>query len=360
MIKRNGNGMNAFAKETLEKFKETARPIIEKLQDIVAKLKNTEKYVALVTHVNPDPDATASILALKRYFLKNDVKVEFLADEIMRESKVIVNKIGIKIRPLAELVNDKYGAVILVDAASLNQSNINTGYVRIEPALVIDHHDDEAPYASTSTIITLLMNVLGFELSSDVATALYEGIDVDTNSFTSDKFTEFDDLAFRMLSPLVDISLRKEIVQSSYSENYLIMLETTIHNRFRQGSMVISGAGYIDSKQQTDLARIANFLLRFEGVERVVVIAIADKEWIMPVIRSSTGIENAGELSKKVFGDATAGGDPIKAGGRVKLDSVLSKLIERAMANHDDRSLKEYFDTILEFYKEKVLKEQTE
>ncbi len=352
---------NAFLKdEVLKKFKENAQPIIDKLNEIVAEFKNTEKYVALVTHVNPDPDATASVLALKRYFLKNDVKVEFLADEIMRESKVIVNKIGIKIRPLAELVSDKYSTVILVDAASLNQSNINIGYARIEPALVIDHHDDEAPYASTATIITLLMNVLGFELSSDVATALYDGIEVDTNGFTSDKFTEFDDLAFRMLSPLVDISLRKEIVQSSYSENYLIMLETTIHNRFRQGSMVISGAGYIDSKQQTDLARIANFLLRFEGVDRVVVIAVADKEWVVPVIRSSTGIENAGELSRKVFGNNMAGGDSTKAGGKVKLDPVLNKLIERAATNHDEKALKEYFGAILEFYKNRVLKEQTE
>jgi len=363
MTKRNDN-------DVLKKFQETARPIMEKLKWIVEECKETP--VAIITHDNPDPDAVSSALVLKRYLRHQGVKAEIIADEdsFSRESKVIVNKIGIEIKPLKEFNKNKYKTVILVDA-SANQPNVCIKGV--EPDLVIDHHNDEAPYESTATIVTLLMTALDFELSEELATALYVGLETDTMQWTADKFTEFDDLAYKILAPLRDAKLRREIVQAGYSAAYLKILENAISKYFyKEESTVISGVGYLDSKQRTNLAKIANFLLDMDGVEKVVVIAIIETEvkdaegnvmcyekFIVPATRSSTGTENAGDLNRKVFGEKVAGGDSVKASGAIKLDSTMAKLIEQAEKDGNQETLEKYFRDILNLYKEKILEEQT-
>ncbi len=361
--------MTQNSDDILKKFKEIARPIIEKLKWIVDTFKDTP--VAILTHDNPDPDAISSALIIKKYLRSRGVIAEIIADEdsFSRESKVIVNKIGLEIKPLKEFDRNKYKAVILIDA-SPNQSNV---IKNIEPDLIIDHHDDEAPYESTATIITLLMTTLGFELSKELATALYVGLEIDTLQWTADKFTEFDDLAYKILAQLRDTELRKDIVQAGYSATYLKMLENAISKYFyKEESIVISGVGYIDGRQRTNLARIANFLLDMDGVEKVVVIAIIETEikdaqgnvvhcekFIVPATRSSTGIENAGDLNRKVFGEKLAGGDPVKASGAIKLDSTMAKLIEQAEEKGDQETLEKYFRDILKLYREKILDKQT-
>lgn len=350
-------------KEILEKFKETARPLIEKINEIVDKFKGKETPIALLTHDNADADGVSSMVTLKRYFRKQNVMAEIIADEdsFSREAKVIVNKIGVEIKPLKEFDKKKYKAIILVDAASTNQSNISIN--GIEPDLIIDHHRDEDPYESTATIITLLMNVLSFELSKELATALYTGLELDTIGLTSGKFTDFDKFAYKILSNLLDFELRVEIIQAGYSLSYLEMLDNAISKYFyREGNTVISGVGYISDKQRTDLAKIANFLLLLDGIEKVIVLAIVEKEYkkfIVPAVRSSTSTENAGDLCKRVFGEKTSGGGPVTASGKVPIDETMVKLIERAKKNGNEKALEGYFLDILNRYKEKILEEET-
>lgn len=364
MAKKNGNGI-------LERFQEIAKPLIEKLKWIVEECKETP--VAIITHDNPDPDAVSSVLVIKRYLRHQGVKAEIIADEdsFSRESKVIVNKIGIEIKPLKEFDKDKYKAVILVDAASINQSNVNIK--EIEPDLIIDHHRDEDPYESTATIVTLLMTTFGFELSKELATALYTGLELDTIGLTSGKFTDFDKLAYKILSNLLDFELRVEIIQAGYSPSYLEMLEKAISKSkyfYREGNTVISGVGYISDRQRTDLAKIANFLLLLDGVEKVIVLPIVEREvkdsegnvisyekFIVPTIRSSTPTENAGDLCKRVFGEKVAGGDPVKASGEIPLDPKMIKQVEQAKQDKNEKLLEGYFIEILNRYKEKILEE---
>ncbi len=359
--------------DILKRFKEIAKPIIEKLNEIVETFKNSKTAkVAIITHNNPDPDAMASTLVIKKYLRSKNVQVEILADEegASRETKVIINKIGIEIRPPEELNKNIYKAIILVDVASINQSNISIKGV--EPDLIIDHHRDEDPYESTATIITLLMSVLGFELEKDLATALYTGLELDTIGLTSGKFTDFDELAYKILSDLLDFRLRVEIIQAGYSLSYLEMLDNAIKYLDQKGNTIISSVGYISDRQKTDLSKIANFFLLMDGVEKVIVLAIVTKEkrdsegnivayekFMVPAVRSSSPVENAGDLCKRVFGEKVSGGDPVKASGQVKLDPKLVKLIDQAKKDDNEKALEGYIVHILNRCKEKILEEET-
>lgn len=392
MTKRKEIAEKLLQKDILEEFREIVQPIIEGLNNVIEKIKHKKTFkIALISHTNPDADATSSLFTLKRYLLsrlkKEEAKrtrreepaVEIFAsgDSFPRETIVMMNRIGIKINPLEEFNKKEHRAVILVDVASVKQSNL--AMENIEPDLVIDHHGSEDPFGSTATIVTLLMDILDPEILNDekLVTALSIGIEIDTNNRTSEKFSKFDALAYRkLLDHLIDDQLRKEIIKCGYSNSYREMLtNATSSNKYyhREGSTVISGVGYIEPKQRTGLAKIADFLLDEEGVEKVVVLAIVEDEirdgegniidhekFIIPATRSSTGTQNAHELNEKVFGKNVAGGDAVKASGEVPLDFEMIKRIERAKKDKNEKILEGYFLDILNRYKEIILEEQTE
>lgn len=365
--------------EILNKFQDLEKSTIEELKKIAEKLKSKEKAkIALLTHEKYDPDAIASPTALKRWFRSQGIKnenIEIFADgdPVSRETKVMIDKIGIEIHPLKDIDRRKHKILILLDAPSTKQANVK--FKNGEADLIIDHHSDEAPYGSTATIVTLLLTVLNYEIEEDLATVLTIGIDTDTDNRTSKKITEFDTLAYRkILSPLVDDKLWKEIVDCGYSASYREMLSRAISKNyfFKKESTVISGVGYIKEAQRIYLPKIANFLLDEEGVEKVIVLAIVEhditdkegntidyKKFIVPTTRSSTGTENAGELNKRVFGEDVAGGDTFKASGAVPLSNGDIKFIERTKKHKNKEALEGYFIDILDRYKSKILEEET-
>lgn len=364
--------------EILDKFQNLEKLTIEEIKKIAKKLKDKEKTkVALLTHLKYDPDAIAACAALKRWFRSQDVKPENIeifahGDPLSRETKVMIDKIGVEIHPIEKIDRRKHKIFILVDAASTEQANVKIK--NIEPDLIIDHHSDEAPYGSTATIMTLLLTVLNYEIEEDLATVLTIGIDTDTDNRTSKKVTEFDTLAYRkILSPLVDDHLWKEIVDCGYTASFRGMLSKAISKKyfFKKESTVITGVGYAKEAQRIYLPKIANFLLDEEGVEKVVVIAIVEheitdkegnvtghKKFIIPTTRSSTGTENAAELNKRVFGK-DAGGDTFKASALVSLKNDDIKFIERNKKYKNREALEGYFLDILNRYKEKILEEET-
>jgi len=377
MPRKKESSCELIKKEILVRFEQVAEPIINKLNEIIQNLKDKkDQKVALITHNVPDPDAISSALVLKRFLKSAGVETEVFTNNlefISRETKTIINTIGIHITPSEQFNPDIHKSVILVDVASLNQSNVDPKNLNVD--LVIDHHNDETPFESTATIITLLMEVMGFELTKELATALLVGLEIDTLQCTAAKFTDFDDLAFKILSNLRDVKLRREIVQCGYSESYREILTRALSQQYfrKEGSTVVSGVGFVPETQLSYLPKVANFILDEDGVERVTILAIVEKEvkddagdlvtreyYIVPTTRSSSGIENAGELNKKVFGEKVAGGDPVKASGRIPLDPTMEKLIERAKSSGDESTLEKYFQDILKLYLEKILEKQTQ
>lgn len=376
MPRKKESSCELIKKEILERFKQVAEPIINKLNEIIQNLKNKkDQKVAIITHNVPDPDAISSALVLKRFLKSEGVETEVFTNNlefISRETKTIINKIGIHITPPEQFNPDMHKSVILIDVASLNQSNVDPKNLNVD--LVIDHHNDETPFESTATIITLIMEVMGFELTKELATALLVGLEIDTLQCTAAKFTDFDDLACRMLTNLRDINFRREIMQCGYSESFREILARALSQQYfkKEGSTVVSGVGFVPETQLSYLPKVANFILDEDGVERVTILAIVEKEvkdndgnlvtheyYIVPTTRSSSGIENAGELNKKVFGEKFAGGDPVKASGKIPLDPTMTMLIEQAK-NSDEKTLEKYFQDILNLYLEKILEKQTQ
>src|SRR5262249_11442755 len=132
--------------------------------------------VVLVSHVNPDPDALASMLGLEALVrAKQPGKpVTLTVDGIIAraENQAMVDLLEIPLVPIGQVAPDPEAAVVMVD------SQPRTGRRASEdlcPAVVLDHHEtpgsldgvrfaDIRPNAgATSTIVT------GYLLEQDLA-----------------------------------------------------------------------------------------------------------------------------------------------------------------------------------------------
>lgn len=364
--------------EILKEFKEREKALIEKVNEIIEKAKGKKNFrIAMLTHDDPDLDAASSLEAGTRLFQKQGAEnVEAFAHEksISPETKAMKEKIGIEIQPLEKFNRKRFKAVILLDAASIDQANVKLKNGN-QPDAIIDHHNDKNPYGSTATIMTLLMKVSDVEIEEDLATALTAGIQQDTNDLASKKVSKFDRLAYRkILASLVDDQLLKEIVECGYSDSFFELLKKALSEAYfyQEGTTIITGVGYIKPNQRTDLAKLADFLLEKRSVDKVVVLGeieneekdeegniTAYKKSVIPVVRSSTATQSAGELSKLVFGEERAGGDAAKASGEIPLNDDEIKDIERAKKDMNHTLLEGLFIDILNKYKGKVLEEET-
>ncbi len=371
--------VNKATRETvLEDFQEWARPTIDKINKLDEKIKNTKTLkIGIIIHDEPDPDAISAALGLKTIFQKlgrDPERIEIFADNtdyVALGTKTLINAVNVVIKPLSKF-NPKKHKPVLVDIGSIHQSNLSLKK-DAEPELIIDHHNTESPFEASATIITLLMTIMEFKISKLLATALHLGIDTDTNDGTSEKFTDFDELAyFKILPPLIDNKIRVKIKLPDPSKKQFEMLANALTKYcvVQEDSLIITGVGYIDETSKGAMAIIANELLKF--ARKVFVIGIVEiksedkktgtilhKKFAVLSVRSKTGTENAGAISVKIFGHKVAGGDPVKAGGKVSLDPSLIKLIEQAKEDKDQEKLERYFQDILNLYKREILEKQT-
>ena len=157
------------------------------------------KTFIVATHVNPDPDALSSQLAVAMYLKKLGKKVLILAEDMVPERYSFLpgSKSVQKVNPQKSYA---YDAAIIVDCGDLGR----VGPVRKildakKPLINIDHHitndsfgtlNHVVPQASsTAEIIFEFLASVNFKLDKNIASLLYLGIMTDTGSFRYENTT---------------------------------------------------------------------------------------------------------------------------------------------------------------------------
>lgn len=319
---------------------------LRKLKFLRNVIQSTEGKIGIFTHDNPDPDSIASALALREIAKHFGVEADILYyGEIQhQQNKAMVNLLNIPMLKANEVDLSSYARFALVDSAGPGVNNSIPESVEVD--IIIDHHpaenvnaefvDVRGDVGATATILTLYLQDLKIVPTKTLATALFFGIQTETEEFRRNARTN-DFLASAYLYPFVDNELLEKMEGPALSTETLDVLGTAIKNREIFSSFLISFAGFITDKDT--LPQAADFLLKLEGISTVLVFGII-KDNVYLSARNSDVRINIGDILKKAFRDVgSAGGHAHAAGGRIPLGifgdvsdkETLAKLVTQAV-----------------------------
>jgi nanoRNase/pAp phosphatase (c-di-AMP/oligoRNAs hydrolase) len=358
-----------------------AREVLAKLENIEMRQLSSalvdiikgagDNGIAIFLQDNPDPDAIASGMALKRIAEKHGTKADLYYGGNIghQQNRALVNLLNAQLFQLqtpAEAMNvvSSAGKVALVEASISSKNNIlPEGVV---PDIIFDHHqtdfnlvkghfiDIRTKIGANSTILTGYIQQLGLTLDPPLATALIYGIKSDTKGFTRNTTTD-DWEAVAFLSPTADLNLLHQIETPPRSPETFDVIGRAIRNREIRGSYLVSFVEFLNDRDA--LSQAADLLLQLEGVDTVLVFGI-NEDKIQLSARSRDPRVNLGMILEKTFGKST-GGHATMAGGTIDLGILSDAGDRKALLTVSSEAVKKHFFSSVgvEFEKEEFPEE---
>jgi nanoRNase/pAp phosphatase (c-di-AMP/oligoRNAs hydrolase) len=294
--------------------------------------------VVIVSHVNPDPDALASMLGLKaliEHDLPGKTVVMTLDGMLARaENRAMVEALGIELTPVADARIDTSTAVIMVD------SQPHTGRRASEDAMplaVLDHHEtggvltgvtyrDIRPnLGATSTMVTGYLLERHVPVTPRLATALLYGIESETSGYPREA-SSLDDGALVWLFPRADKELLAQIRNPKLPQSHFATFQHALANAFLYRDLVVSWCGSVT--QPDIIAEIADFFVRFDQVNWVLAVGQFENMLKLSVRVSQLGGHSGEVLRDVVEGLGAAGGHDKRAGGAIPLSDTSPAAID--------------------------------
>jgi len=297
-------------------------------------LKENDHFL-VVNHVNPDGDATGSLLAMG-YILKALGKQFVLVNEGPTPVKFLADYLGeLPIQDATRTpLNHKYRTVITVDCGDLVRvgtvANFFESDVRI---LNIDHHPTNDHFGTvnlirtdacaTAEILFDLVKAMPVAITKELATALYMGILTDTGGFrysntTADVMEKASDLLRYGVEPGVLAERCLETITFSYLQLLQLVLPTlTMHKNNQIAFLTITKEAQERCKAgNEDMEGMVNYTRNIEGVEVGVLFKQIDEQTVKVSLRSKRNVDVS------VIAHELGGGGHAKASGCTIYESL--------------------------------------
>ena len=266
----------------------------------------------------PDPDAIASALAHQHICrgLGAETDIVHFEDLSHQENKALVKRLEIEMTqwsPDLDLL--VYAGYCLVDTQSPDLPITCPEHLRL--VSLVDHHrsigtvegefvDVREDAGSTAALYCeyLADGVVGLDGSSSdsvrLASALMHGIRSDTDEFLAARPIDFRASAF--LAPYIDREFLVLISQQSISSKSMDILQVALEKKVIKGNYIIAGVGYTREEDRDGIGEAADYLLRREGVDTVLVYGIVGGDTVDGSLRTSSNTVDPDKWMKDMFG----------------------------------------------------------
>jgi len=288
--------------------------------------------ISLFAHNDPDVDAMSSALGLSEILISmgHKVSIYYYGQVAHPQNRVFMNQFDwtgktIRLKDDEEEIEKLKSAIedttiVIVDTSCLpgtgNLSGVQKFIGKQIPSLVIDHHEKvdqakETTYqryqvGACATMIWEIAGALKVELSRETSTALLLGIELDTSGFREDRTTDRDTAAYEALRQVYDGRRYLDVINYPKSAVFRAMKRRAYCTLIESDSVLVAGVGIIDREQKSLMASIADELMNYDNIQHALVIGLITDEkdgWCMAIsYRTSSGVVNADELVKSVFG----------------------------------------------------------
>jgi nanoRNase/pAp phosphatase (c-di-AMP/oligoRNAs hydrolase) len=293
--------------------------------------------VTVLMHNNPDPDAMACAMAIKRLAHEKDVETEIaypgrISHDENRAFRAVLNVDFNNIKHAGEISGEK---IILVD--QYEPRGVENGDSLI-PNAVIDHHSVngekseqvefwhvEESVGACSSILTGFLDEQGLvdpegentEISEDLATALYHGIKSDTDDI-SKGVSNKDFKSINLLYKNIGEEKLYRISNPKVDGSSLETKARAIMGREVRGPFAVSDVGEVTNTDS--IPQAADEIIRLEGISAAVVIGTSDDSIRISGRAYDDRIHLGNALRRavqEVTKEGTAGGHAQIAGGSI-------------------------------------------
>ncbi len=302
---------------------------LERLRKVCAGAKN----VLIVIYANPDPDALASALALKKILetKRLTVSIGYTGAIGRPENASMIRQLKIPALPVSKKEADQSDVIAIVDS----QPQFFTDFELPRCDIVIDHHplsdvihtefsDIRPNYQSTSSIMTEYLRAAGVRITKNLASALFYGIKTDTRHFLGD-MSPGDLEAILWLRSKADRNIVKQIEFSQFSPEGLDYFSVALVRRRFVNGVMFSHLGPVPFFDVC--VQVADFFIRVENVSWALVTGVVGTS-IVVVFRNDGLKKDAGYLARTAFGGiGSAGGHESMGRAQMKQDALPQGLL---------------------------------
>lgn len=288
--------------------------------------------VLITTHDNPDPDALASgkgLATLLEAAWSIPSRLVYSGVVARAENRAVVSELTPEWKWIYQLRDlEKYSAVALVDTQP--GAGNNSLPVDFNPHIVIDHHhplresldrvsfvDVRPDVGATSSLVFQYLEAAGVQADSDLATALFYGLQTDTLGLARGSSAE-DEVVYIKLLGLLDRRKLVKVTQAGLPRTYFRAFSNGLNATRIFGKAILADLGKMHRPDMT--AEMADLLIRLEGTQAVLCMG-SHNDTLYLSLRTELG-KDAGEMVQKVIvSPGKAGGHGTMAGGQVPLDN---------------------------------------
>ncbi len=306
----------------------------ERVQAFLQLFGGSENVLILI---NPDPDAIASALAVKRLLWKRAARTVIAGiREIQRlENQAMTELLKVPLVQMDKVSPEDFPQKVLVDA----QPNHSDIFGQFSYDAIIDHHPEsrhwDAPYVdirpeygATATILIEYLRDAKIKPSMNLATALLYAIKTDTANFERDA-TEEDVRQFRYVFHYANINLLRKIERSELRIGELRYFQIALEKRIISKKSIYAHVGTVPTPDIC--VQIADFFMRVYGMGWSFVSGVYEDTLIV-IMRNDGYRKDAGKLAGQAFGHiGSAGGHR----GAARAEIPLLSLIETGVEAHD-------------------------
>lgn len=312
------------------------------MNQIIRQLKNSN-HVFLCSHVNPDGDAIASLIAM-------GLLLDLLQKEtiLYNESSIpVVHRFLPSVKRIVRHIDRKaiYDTAIVFDCGDLQRVGKAASFVSHIPVIInIDHHVSNTHFGdfqlidssacATVEIIYRLLKQMKLPISKDIATLIYTGILTDTGSF---RFSNTNKAAFTICKEMIDIGVDPYYVArniyETFSPGYIKLLHKAL------GSIEISKNGKLammtltkemldeTGAQPEEVNGLINYAKAINNVKIAVLISNTRRE-SKTQGRLHVSLRSDGTVDVAEFASSFGGGGHYRAAG-FSIDSSIVDLKNR-------------------------------
>ena len=308
------------------------------------------KHVLIALKGHPDPDGIACALAQAHIGPRLGVAqttISYCHELSHRENRALVKLLGVELRKIKSVREaGSIDAIALVDAHDRDPDLADAD--GLETVTIVDHHRAPSPpkarfvdlrldAAATATIFVEYLSALApldpdVEEDRRIATALMHGLATDTDDFVLARAADFR--AAAAISEVCDRDLLADLSRRLIAPSAMDVIARALAALVVRRNFAMAGVGFVSESDRDTIAQAADFLVRREDIDTVVVYGVVGDRFIEGSLRTHSPSVDPAVWLEQAFGfddkgRAYGGGRRDKGGFKIPI-GFLGRSTDRA------------------------------